>query len=78
MVLGQMLLLLLDLGLEAASGGRGVGSEEDFALIEKLADALEALGCDPIFLEAPGLGTSEVELIRRFSVRFHRAFDPIP
>jgi len=30
-----------------------------------VADALEALGCDPIFLEAPGLGTSEVELIRR-------------
>ena len=30
-----------------------------------VADALEALGCDPIFLEAPGLGSSEVELIRR-------------
>jgi LAO/AO transport system kinase len=30
-----------------------------------VADALEALGCDPIFLESPGLGRSEVELIRR-------------
>ncbi len=30
-----------------------------------VADAMEALGCDPILLEAPGLGPSEVELIRR-------------
>jgi LAO/AO transport system kinase len=30
-----------------------------------VADAMEALGCDPILLEAPGLGPNEVELIRR-------------
>ncbi len=40
-------------------------SRERIVAAGLVADALEALGCDPIFLEAPGLGTAEVELIRR-------------
>ena len=51
---------------------------ERIAAAGLVADAMEAFGCDPIFLEAPGLGAQEVEFIRRsHSIVLVVAPDPV-